>query len=377
MGIEVKKLTGSKKQDGFGYSIASGDINGDGKNEIITVATNSGRFGLISVYSANSYKIIKTIEIGEKKINTVRVLAKDINQDNIDELIVAITYEDLSGEVKVISLVNDQVIYHFKSVEEFDAFGFAIAVGDVNRDGIPDLVISAPMPIKEGKGKVYVYSGKDGALIKQFISKVPRDYSDFGTSIAVGDINGDGIDEVIIGAPGVPNGEVLIYSVEYGWLIHQLTGDPGFGIMVHVDDIDNDEVNELIVTTKDLSGNTVSVFKGARLMHLYDIENDEVDIGFGEVITTGDINGDGNKELIISAFNSPHRRNKYSGQVAVYNSTNGELLHRWYGFEKNDQFGFSLATNHLSKQDKANVMIGSLREMGNKPGVVYIAKLNP
>lgn len=370
MSLQINTLAGEIKKDAFGYSVALGDVNGDGKNEIIVASTNGRRGGTVSIFSSKSYKLLKRFSIGKKKINTIRLLTKDINNDNVNEIIIAVTYQDLSGEVKVYSLTQNKILYHWKHVEKYDTFGFSVATGDIDGDGIQDIIVGAPQPVKDGKGKVYVYSGKDGSLIKEFSSRIPREHSDFGTSVAAGDVDNDGIDEVIIGAPGLPYGEVFIYSGIHGWLIYKLQGDPGFGIMVHTDDIDGDGQNEIIVTTKKFEGNKVSVY-GTHFMHLYDIENDEVDIGFGETITTGDFNGDGVKELILGAFDSDHNSKKYAGQINIYNGENGELIHRWYGSRENDQFGFSVAAGKLNTPKDA-ILIGAPREILQRKGMVYI-----
>ena len=375
MKIEFQKIVGQERQDVFGYAVALGDINGDGYKEVIVASISKNKGGVIFIFSSQSFKILKKIDINKKKINTIRLICKDINDDHVDELIIAVTYQDLSGEVKIISLKSSKTLYHWKSLAPYDAFGFAIASGDVDGDGIADMVISAPHPVKNGKGKVYVYSGKDGSLLKEFSSIIPRGSSDFGTSVATGDIDGDGLEEVIIGAPGLPKGEVFVYSGKFGWLLHKLTGEPGFGFTVHTDDINGDHFNELIVTTKNLEGNKVSVFQN--FYHLYDIENDEVDIGFGETIATGDINGDGKKELILGAFDARHLRKRFTGQVNVYDGENGKLLNRWFGKEEKSQFGFSLSSASLDHKGHDVLLIGTPREMQQKKGIVYLVSMKP
>ena len=105
-----------------------------------------------------------------------------------------------------------------------DRLGSGIeAAGDANHDGVPDVIASAP-----GAGKAYVYSGKDGHALLTFTAEKTSDA--FGQHVSgVGDVNGDGYADVIVGAPangagGDGAGRAYVYSGKDGALLLTLTG---------------------------------------------------------------------------------------------------------------------------------------------------------
>jgi hypothetical protein len=122
-----------------------------------------------------------------------------------------------------------------------DQLGIGIeAAGDTNHDGVPDVVASAP-----GAGKAYIYSGKDGRALLTFSAEKTSD--SFGRHVSgVGDVNGDGYPDVIVGAPGngaggEGAGRAYVYFI-YGMyeclnLVAEPEGKPGCALIRALDPI--------------------------------------------------------------------------------------------------------------------------------------------
>lgn len=133
----------------------------------------------------------------------------DLNNDGLDDVIVAAPDEDHfgftnNGRVFVYSgRTGGQVRIHFSpNSADNGNFGHAVAgIRDLNNDGRGDYLISAPG--ENGyRGRVYVYSGANGALLRTSTSPNSEPGGRFGWAVAaIADVTGDSIDEYLVGAP--------------------------------------------------------------------------------------------------------------------------------------------------------------------------------
>jgi hypothetical protein len=143
-------------------------------------------------------------------------------------------------------------------------FGLALAgVGDIDGDGVPDLAAGAPYQNVAGQGdqgQVFLFSGATGARLRTLNDPVPQAGAYFGLALAGGgDIDGDGVPDVAVGAPGqevagqAGQGQVFVFSGASGQLVLTLTkpspqAQAGFGwTLAGVGDVDGDGIPDLAV----------------------------------------------------------------------------------------------------------------------------------
>ena len=196
----------------------------------------------------------------------------------------------------------------------YDGLGWQLArAGDRDGDGVEDVWAGAPS--NTATARVYLLSGATGAVLRTITSA--RTDDQFGWYVvALDDLDGDGEDDLAIGAPtaaidGVRRGAVSIVSAATGATLHELTGEragDAFGIMLApVDDLDGDGHDELAVGVTDERAATpgpgeLQVFSaatGARLRRLPGREPGEL---YARALARiDDLDGDGVRDLAIGA----------------------------------------------------------------------------
>jgi hypothetical protein len=216
-----------------------------------------------------------------------------------------------TGRVVVYSGKKARVLYTLWGEAAEDRFGWCTApVDDCNTDGTPDLVIGAEGATQgnERPGSATLVSGKTGDSLVRLLGESG---TYFGTAVcSLGDLDGDKAIELAIGAwnagddDGLRTGEVRIHSSRGGKPRHVLRGrahlDQFGRALARVSDLDGDGVDELVVGAPSTeTGGYVQVVSGKTFTVLAELRGSFTAERYGATLRTGDFDGDGTTEILI------------------------------------------------------------------------------
>lgn len=270
-------------EGGFGGAVVGADdTNGDGFADFAVAAPgNSTTLGRVFLYlgSAQGPALAPT-PLTTSESNTAfgyaLASAGDLNGDGFGDLVVGAPYVGFDVGSAYVFLGGARgptmgaVLNHPGGARGI--FGSALGSGDFNGDGLTDLVVGAPFA-DDSRGRAYVYLGRQGAAPNtpaQSLSRPDSDRTHFGHSVAgVGDVNRDGYEDLIVGNPD----DALVAMPapdEYTGEAHFYLGGAGA---------------EPVRLTVSITG-------------------PETGRGFGWVVRgVGDLNGDRHADVAVTAFN--------------------------------------------------------------------------
>ena len=212
-GSELWTRDGQGEEDFLGTGVGKvGPLDGDGAPEVAASAYQAGKAhaGEVYVYSGATGSTYLTLEPFAR--GTTEYLgqfftqgAGDINADGVPDIFVG-DYGNKrgggegTGRAYIFSGADGSSLYVLNGEDKEDGFGPGRGAGDVNGDGYGDLVIGAYSSEASGvrkAGKGYVFSGKDGSVMRTMTSQVKNDYVGVD-AIALGDVNGDGLTDYLL-----------------------------------------------------------------------------------------------------------------------------------------------------------------------------------
>jgi hypothetical protein len=321
-------ISGETQNNFFGGSLTNaGDVNNDGYDDILIGASGYDildNFGRAYLYFGgnNIDSVADLIFTGDSvnhSIGSVVYSAGDLNNDGFDDIIMKshMFYNDSKLLVHFggdpMDNIPDLILWNQRDSDEF---GDALCSGDFNNDGFNDLVVGAPDYLyNEHAGRCYLYFGSQNTdSLPDVIFREGNIVNGFGSAISSGDVNNDGYDDIIIGAPlyNTFKGKTYIYfgsSVVDSVADIILNGETlysFFGSNASSCDLNNDEFDDIIIG----SFNNVNAFTG-KIYIFYGnsqintnpdlvISSNQSDDGFGfSQSYAGDINNDGYDDIMI------------------------------------------------------------------------------
>jgi len=223
-----------------------------------------------------------------------------------------------------------------------DSYGWIGAnVGDLNGDGPNEYIITAPFFAESGAtdGRAYVYSGRTGLPIAIHTGNQGEWLGYSGA--AAGDVNNDGVLDYALGGPSSfappASGRAVVYSGADHTVIHEWSGDPAahFGSAVSgVGDVNGDGHDDVVVGAQ-FAGTTpgasfpdgagrITVFSGADGYVLWSRDGlqggDWLGGGVGRL---ADVNGDGVPDIVAAARGADN----FNGRAYVFSGADGSIIH--------------------------------------------------
>lgn len=349
----VTRIDGSEQLGQLGFRFGEPlDLDGDGHGEVVAGARYASEVGVWS----SGEKISGWSGEHDGLFGNVVTPVPDLDGDGQGDVLVgqpaAALPDGPHGIVTAFRLDGTPI---WRIVGQLgQSLGWYVArAGDQTGDGIEDVWIGAPASVG---GFVYLASGADGGI--SMTISAPPGAGQFGWHLApLGDLDGDGRNDLAIGAPtaivaGLYYGQLHVVSAT-GAALYTLVGefpDHQFGIMATgLDDIDGDGVPDLAVSAPggeietSPGGSEIQIISGATGSRMRLLTSSTDGEQFGRMLALlDDLDGDGFRDLAIGA----PWANQRAGRVEVRSARTNGLLVELEGVEPDGWLGWHITPSN-------------------------------
>jgi hypothetical protein len=320
-GAEFKSFSPFLATFSGGVRVAAGDLDGDGRADIIASGGPGG--GTVKAFSGKTGdEMGELAPYGAQYAGGVFVAAGDIDGDRLADVITGAGAGAPGGHVRVFDGRTGSELNAFDAFPASFTGGVRVAAGDLDGDGVTDIITGT------GAGATHVkaFSGRDGSVLHSFFPY--GDSFSGGVFVGSGDINGDGLDDIVTGADSGVGPHVKVFSGQTGAELQSFFAFPPTftgGVRVAAGDVDGDGRADIIVGSGAGAGH-VKVFSGKSGAEIRSFAPYDPQFSGGVFVGGGDVNGDGFADIITGAGAGT------GGHVKVFDGRSGSELHSFFAF---------------------------------------------
>ena len=411
----LAEMSGDSISNQFCVVSHIGDINVDGYDDVIVGAPGGDYAKLF--YGGETFDTIPDLIFRDYKEFNCQFGCSiagggDVNGDGYPDIIIGASSTYIGPNCPPLCLITGAAYVYFGGPDIdttadltlivgdwqtqtgwYYGFGDAVAIpGDLNGDGYDDIVVGAPNDDYDAHGRVYIYyGGPDIDTVYDVLLEGEEVFDNLGLSLsAIGDLNDDGFDDVLIGAPmfennipGKPYQGGKAYLVYGGNDINisnsiEFIGDTSscnYGRFVSgLGDVNGDYVKDIGI----MADKYFRIISGQNESILLEISRINNWFGNFQNICGGDINNDNLNDIMISLEDTS---NEYAGKVEIYlGRINLDSIPDYSieGQTPHFDLGYSIAfLGDLNGDNKNEISIGEQGERYTPPdtissGNVYI-----
>ncbi len=278
-----------------GVHVALGDINADGVVEIITAPGRGGGPDIKVFDSAHARLLSEFFAFDSRFTGGVTVASGDVNNDGYDDIVLG-AGRGGGPNVLVVSGKDRQPLFNFMAYDTGFTGGVQVATGDVNNDDYADIITGAGAG---GGPNVRIFDGATGAILANYMAYDPNFTG--GVSVAAGDLGHTGLVHVVTGAGAGGGPQVRVFpgasSTSSGSFF---AFDPAFtgGVSVGTDDIGGSVASFIMAGAGPGGGPELATFNGQTFQRTSASFVDNPNFTGGIAVAGSAVYGNGNNEIL-------------------------------------------------------------------------------